>query len=147
MPTIKEMRELKLLWRSITGYQSDPPWYKLTEAMRETGLLSDDPVLNYQNVSRVSRLQRDLPRTGVPLKQVLVYYLQIEESIKNLNGRLMSGKEINELLKVQGLDLHPTTRCNWFKDLGGFSAKRMYNTDQVSFVLYRAAVYKAKKKL
>ena len=141
------IRELKSVWRAITGYQSDPPWYTFRTALENNGLLSDSNshTENLQNVRRIARLQKELPKTGIPLSEAITYYLQIEQTIENLNGRKITGGELVELIRSQGIPLPVSTRHDWFRHVGGFQSKREYYPDQVAYILFRCSIFKAKQ--
>lgn len=141
------IRELKAVWRAITGYQSDPPWYTFRTALESNGLLSDKNSReeNLQNVRRIAKLQKELPKTGIPLSEAVSFYLQIEQTIENLNGRRITGKEIVDLIRQQSIPLPVSTRHDWFRQLGGFQSKREYYPDQVAYILFRCSIYKARQ--
>jgi hypothetical protein len=141
------IRELKSVWRAITGYQSDPPWYTFRQALESNGLLSaaNTHEQNLQNVRRIAKLQKELPKTGIPLKDAVRFYLEIEQTINNLNGRKIPGRELVDLIKQQGIPLPVSTRGDWFKHLGGYQSKREYYPDQTAYILFRCSIYLAKQ--
>lgn len=145
--TQSRVRELKTIWRAITGYQSDPPWYLFKEALRKNGLLSEELSYadNLDNVRRIARLQRELPKTGIPLDEAITYYLEIDRTIDKLNGRKMTGLELEGLIRENGIPLPVSTRSDWFSHLGGFQKKREYYPEQVAYILFRCSIFKAKK--
>lgn len=141
------IRELKALWRAITNYQSDPPWYTFRKSLEENGLLSASNSRNdnLQNVRRIAKLQKELPKTGIPLSEAVKFYLEIEHTIDNLNHRKIVGSELVFLIRQQGISLPVSTRHDWFSHVGGYQAKREYYPDQVAYLLFRCSIYKAKQ--
>lgn len=145
MATKEEIRELKRAWRLITNYQSDPPWYTFLKALRDNNLFTEVHSENLRMVQKFARVHREIPKTGVPLSQSITYYLSIEKTISDMNGRRMLGLELQDLIQKQGIPLPPATRSDWFSHIGGFNKKRLYEPDQVSYILFRCSVYLGKK--
>lgn len=141
------LRKLKSEYRAITGFESDSNWSKFHSCLEELNILS--PKLsdsqNRDNVLFYARLRQEIPKTSVSLKGAILFYLQEKKFTDALNGRRLTGGEIIQYLKIQGVEATKPTITNWFKSVGGYRKKAEYLPEETLKVLYRAAIYKAAK--
>ena len=141
------LKDARQIFIRITGYYSDPSWYRFRKSLEAVGFLKEgmsDSDLK-ANVTLASKLRRQCPQTGVDFVSVLKFYLQEERVTKELGNRTVTGEEIVELIKRQGIPLPNSTRTMWFEEIGGYKSKRSYKSEETKHVLLLAAIYKARK--
>ena len=141
------LREARSVFILITGYYSDPSWYRFRKSLEKAGFLKEGMKSEdvKANVTLASKIRRKCPQTGVDFDTVLKFYIQEESIINQLNGRSLKGGEILELIKRQGIPIPNSTRSMWFQELGGYNLKREYNPEQIKHILFLSAIYKARK--
>lgn len=143
----KLYREARRLFSAITGYDSDPAWYRFKKALIKLNLISDllseEQIL--EAVKKAARIRKELPSAGIAFESVLKFYLKQEELVKQMGDRTLTGEELVKLVRDSGIRLPSSTRSTWFEKLGGYSRRRRYLPHEIQHVLFLAAVYKGRK--
>lgn len=141
------LKKARAVFSLITGYISDPAWYRFRQALYSLGLithnLNEDETLEI--VRKASKVRKQLPSAGIPFKAVLKFYLQQEKLVSDMGGRSLKGDELVTLVRQQGIPLPNSTRSLWFSSLGGFSKNRYYLAHEIQHILFLAAVYRSRQ--
>lgn len=141
------MKRARQLFVQITGYDSDPAWYRFRSALLDLNMLS--PHMSSEtilaNVGKAAKVRKKSPLAGVCFKQVLKFYLQEEQFVNQLGNRTIKGEELMNLIRERGVNIANSTRSLWFEELGGYSRKRDYLPHEIQHILFLAALYLARK--
>lgn len=141
------MRQARANFTLITGYTTDPAWYRFRRALEELNLIPETLPSGeiLEIVRKAARIRKELPQAGIPFKAVLSYYLKQEELVKQMGDRGLSGGQLEKLIRDQGVKLPTSTRSNWFKKIGGFAKNRTYRPEEIQHILFLSAVYLGRK--
>lgn len=141
------MKRARQLFVQITGYDSDPAWYRFRSALVDLNMVSPymDSELILANVSKAAKIRRKSPLAGICFKQVLKFYLQEEQFVNQLGNRTIKGHELMSLIRERGVRIANSTRSMWFAELGGYSQRREYFPHEIQHILFHASLYLARK--
>lgn len=141
------MKKARQMFTQITGYDSDPAWYRFRKALVDLNMVSPhmSSEILLANVGKAAKIRKKSPLAGICFKQVLKFYLQEEQFVTQLAGRTIKGEELMSLIRERGVSIANSTRSLWFEELGGYSKRREYHPHEVQHILFLAALYLAKK--
>lgn len=141
------LREGRKIFTAVTGYVSDPAWYRFRSAIVSQGLVSrnltEEEIISA--IGKAARIRKELPGAGIPFDSVLKFYLRQEELVKQIGSRTLKGQELLDLIRKEGIKLPNSTRSNWFEKIGGYSKRRSYLPQEIQHILFLASVYKSRK--
>jgi hypothetical protein len=124
--------DLREIYESILGKRvSDVSWYQNRRMLEQ----------NAENVKFLARIKKAGLRANVSVIAIMQQYVKARELLSRTNEPL-SGLKIKEYLAEYGIKPHQSTISAWFRDIGGYRRRQLYQPQSLVMLFTKAFIYK-----